>query len=108
MGFHSARAEGDEDWLEVEGGIQNISKSNRSEVEGRKLIYRFSQKSTCGHCNADEADKNLSKLSFKDKGVRVGFGNIKHWLKRHNLALHQQLVTSEEILEKTNIRWKPS
>ena len=48
-------------------------------------------------------DKKLSKLFFKDKGVRVGVGSIKHLLKRDNLVLHHQLFTSEEILEKNDI-----
>ena len=46
-------------------------------------------------------NKKLSKLSFKDKGIRVGFGSIKHWLRRDKLALHHHLFTLEEILEKT-------
>ena len=29
-------------------------------------------------CNANEVDKKLSKLSFRDKGIGVGFGSIKH------------------------------
>ena len=52
-------------------------------------------------CNANEVDKKLSKLSFRDKGIGVGFGSIKHWLKMDNLALHNQLFTSVEILEMT-------
>ena len=43
--------------------------------------------------NANEVNMKLSKLSFEDKGVRVGFGSIKHWLRRDNLALHHQLFT---------------
>ena len=48
-------------------------------------------------------NKKLSKLSFKDKGISVGFGSIKHsiWLRRDKLALHHHLFTLEEILEKT-------
>ena len=46
-------------------------------------------------------NKKLSKLSFKDKGIRVGFGSIKHWLRRDKLALHHHLFTLEDILEKT-------
>ena len=52
-------------------------------------------------CNANEVDKKLSKLSFRDKGIGVGFGSIKHGLKMDNLALHNQLFTSVEILEMT-------
>ena len=52
-------------------------------------------------CNANEVDKQLSKLSFRDKGIGVGFGSIKHWLIMDNLALHNQLFTSVEILEMT-------
>ena len=51
--------------------------------------------------NANEVDKQLSKLSFRDKGLGVGFGSIKHWLIMDNLALHNQLFTSVEILEMT-------
>ena len=80
---------------------QNIRKSNSYEEEGRKLIHQFSQKLMSEQCNANEVDKKLSKLSFKDKGIGVGFGNIKHWLKIDNLALHNQLFTLVEILEMT-------
>ena len=52
-------------------------------------------------CNANEVDKQLSKLSFKDRGIGVGCGSIKHWLMMDNLALHNQLFTSVEILEMT-------
>ena len=52
-------------------------------------------------CNANEVDKQLLKLSFRDKGIGVGFGSIKHWLIMDNLALHNQLFTSVEILEMT-------
>ncbi|KAL3143902.1 hypothetical protein ABBQ32_003717 [Trebouxia sp. C0010 RCD-2024] len=48
-------------------------------------------------CNASEVDKKLSKLSFRDKGIGVGFGSIKHWLKMDNLALHNQLFTLVEM-----------
>ena len=79
---------------------QDIRKSNSYEEEGRKLIHQFSQKLMSKQCNANEVDK-LSKLSFRDKGIGVGFGSIKHWLKMDNLALHNQLFTSVEILEMT-------
>ncbi len=46
-------------------------------------------------------NKKLSKLSVKDKGIRLGLGSTKHWLRRDNLALHHHLFTLEEILEKT-------
>ena len=62
---------------------QNIRKSNSYEEEGRKLIHQFSQKLMSEQCNANEVDKKLSK----------------HWLKMDNLALHNQLFTSVEILE---------
>ena len=62
----------------------------------------------CERCSSNEVDKKLSKLFFKDKGVRVGVGSVKHLLKRDNLVLHHQLFASEEILEKNNIRWQPA
>ena len=62
---------------------QNIRKSNSYKEEGRKLIHQFSQKLMSEQCNANEVDKKLSK----------------HWLKMDNLALHNQLFTSMEILE---------
>ncbi len=80
---------------------QNIRKSNSYEEEGRKLIHQFSQKLMSEQCNANEVDKKLSTLSFRDKGIGVGFGSIKHWLKMDNPALHNQLFTSVEILEMT-------
>ncbi len=80
---------------------QNIRKSNNYEEEGRKLIHQFSQKLMSEQCNANEVDKKLSTPSFRDKGIGVGFGSIKHWLKMDNPALHNQLFTSVEILEMT-------
>ena len=41
-------------------------------------------------------DEKLSKLFFKDKGVRVGVSSIKHLLKRDNLVLHHQLFTLKQ------------
>jgi len=50
---------------------QNIRKSNSYEEEGRKLIHQFSQKFMSEQCNANEVDKKLSTLSFRDKGIGV-------------------------------------
>jgi len=78
MGLHSTRAEGYEDWLEE----TVASRTSASQTAKKKKVAKSSisdpQKSTCEQCNANEVYKKLSKLSFKDKGVRVGFGSIKH------------------------------
>ena len=76
MGHHSTRAEGYEDWLKVD----RASRTSATQTAAKKVVSR-------------RVNKKLSKLSFKDKGIRVGFGSIKHWLRRDNLALHHHLFT---------------
>ena len=93
MGYHSTRAERYEDWLKVDCA----SRTSVSQTAAKKVAnspHQFSHISR-------RVNKKLSKLSFKDKGIRVGFGSIKHWLRRDKLALHHHLFTLKEILEKT-------
>ena len=88
------RPKGYEDWLKVDYGIPEHK-------EVKQLRRRRLQTHPSVFPEVDEVDKKLSKLSFRDKGIGVGFGSIKHWLKKVNFTLHNQLFTSVETLEIT-------